>query len=95
VTPEGRVKDAVKRWLREHRIWYFMPVSNGMGVHGIPDVLCCHEGQFVGLEVKAPGKRNNVSAKQEFQMAAIVAAGGKCAVIDNVNQLSGVFHADT
>jgi len=93
-TPEAKVKAVVKQWFKDHHVWYFSPVSNGMGVHGIPDFICCANGKFYGIETKAPGKRNNVSAPQEFQMAAITAAGGKCAVVDNVNQLEGVFYAD-
>ena len=36
LTPEGRVKAAVKKWLSARNIWFYMPVQNGMGVTGIP-----------------------------------------------------------
>lgn len=52
-TPEGKVKDAVRRVLKKHGAWYFSPVSNGLGKHGIPDFVCCFEGRFVGIECKA------------------------------------------
>lgn len=52
-TPEGKVKDAVRRILKKHEVWYFSPVSNGLGKHGIPDFVCCFEGRFVGIECKA------------------------------------------
>jgi hypothetical protein len=95
VTPEGRVKNAIKAWLKKYHIWYFMPVSNGMGAHGIPDFICCWQGRFVGIEAKAPGKRNNVSPKQQVQIDAIQKAGGVAAVVDNVDQLLGVLeHAN-
>ncbi len=86
-TPEGRVKELVKRWLRARDIWYFMPVSNGMGTHGVPDFVCCWNGAFIGIECKAPGKRGNVSALQVMQIDAIRRAGGLAVVVDDPAQL--------
>jgi hypothetical protein len=88
MTPEGRVKAAVKRWLKERGVWHFCPVSNGMGAHGIPDFICCMNGRFVAIETKAPGKRRNVSANQEHQINLIHQAGGSAIVIDDVEQLT-------
>lgn len=87
MTPEGRVKAQVKQWLKARAVWFFMPVSNGMGSHGIPDFICCMNGAFVGIECKAPGKRSNVSALQQMQMTGIRTAGGRAIVVDNVEQL--------
>ena len=57
MTPEGKVKDKIRKFLKElPRCWHFAPVSNGMGVAGIPDILCVIDGRFVGIECKAPGK---------------------------------------
>lgn len=91
-TPEGRVKDAVKAWLKERGIWYYMPVQNGMGVTGIPDFVCCWQGQFLAIETKAPGKRANLSANQERQIQQIHQAGGAAVVVDDVSQLEGVLN---
>lgn len=52
-TPEGKVKEKVKDFLKEARIWYFMPANNGYGTSGIPDFVCIVEGIFVGIECKA------------------------------------------
>jgi hypothetical protein len=88
ITPEGKVKLAVKKWLTERGIWYFMPVSNGMGRHGIPDLLCCHQGRFLGLEIKAPGKRRTVTPNQIRELIKIKQAGGVALIIDDVQQLA-------
>lgn len=92
-TPEGRVKAAVKKRLKDLGVWYYMPVQNGMGVVGIPDFICCHNGKFVAIETKAPGKRGNLSANQERQIMNIHEAGGAAIVVDAVEQLEGVFDA--
>lgn len=86
-TPEGKVKDAVKKWLRERGYWFYMPVQNGMGVQGIPDFIICAAGQFIAIETKAPGKRENTTANQEARIAEIKQANGVAVVIDDPEQL--------
>ena len=87
MTPEGRVKAQVKDWLNAHGVWHFSPVSNGMGRHGIPDLICCAGGHFVGLECKAPGKRHTVTPLQQRELRKIDAAGGIALVVDDASQL--------
>ena len=96
-TPEGKVKEAIKRLLKAAGWWYFMPVSNGMGRHGIPDIIACKPtvitpdmvgqriGLFVGLECKAPGKLGTVTPLQERELKAIEAAGGIAVLADNAS----------
>ncbi len=86
-TPEGAVKAAVKRWLDARDIWHFSPVSNGMGRHGIPDLICCWDGRFLAIECKAPGKLANVSALQEREINNIRLAKGLAIVVDRVELL--------
>lgn len=90
-TPEGKVKDAIKKVLKKHGAWYFMPVSNGMGQVGIPDFICCWNGKFVGVEAKAPGKTANVTDNQLRVIGAIKKAGGLAWVIDDAQQLDSLL----
>jgi len=80
LTPEGRVKEKVKKVLTTHNVWYFMPVSNGFGKHGIPDFVCCVNGLFFTVETKRPGGKP--TALQEVQMRDIGKAGGRPFVVD-------------
>ena len=52
-TPEGKVKDAVKKILKSLNIYYFMPATGGYGRSGVPDIVCCVKGLFVAIECKA------------------------------------------
>jgi hypothetical protein len=90
-TPEGVVKDACKKYLKSIGCWYFMPVSNGMGMVGILDLNCCFQGRFVAIETKAPGKLSNTTANQDRVIAEIKAAGGLAIVVDNVEQVKSFF----
>ena len=99
-TPEGKVKEAIKKRLNkagiwqagqpkpaEVRGWYYMPVPNGMGVHGIPDFVCCINGLFVGIEAKAPGKVKDTTINQQKRHTEIISAGGVVLVVDDASQL--------
>jgi hypothetical protein len=103
MTPEGRVKAAVKKWLQMKAAWFFLPVSNGMGKHGIPDVIACMPvtvtpemvgmtiGVFFAPECKALGRRSQVTDRQLQEIEGIRAAGGVAGVVDAVSQLDEMF----
>ena len=52
-TPEGKVKASVKKILDELHVYHFSPFQAGMGRAGIPDIICCYNGRFIGIECKA------------------------------------------
>lgn len=90
-TPEGAVKDKVKKLLKEHGIFFFMPVSNGMGQVGIPDIIACMDGWFLGIECKAPGKRGNTTPNQERVLEEIAEHGGIAVVCDDPAQVEAII----
>lgn len=96
MTPEGAVKEGVKKLLKSRDIWYYMPVSNGMGQHGIPDFICCvpPSGKFLAIETKAPGRTNAVTPLQERAIGNIRSAHGWAIVIDDVSQLVSFLDGD-
>lgn len=91
MTPEARVKAACKKVLKDRGIWFYMPVQNGMGNVGIPDFMCCWNGRLLGIETKAPGKRNNTTENQKRILNAISEHGGLAVVVDDVSQLVEVL----
>jgi Holliday junction resolvase len=60
---------------------------------GLPDVICCAEGYFFGLETKMEGKRNNTSARQDYVRDLIRAAGGVYEVVTTPEQAVAVILA--
>ena len=95
MTPEGKVKEKVKKILKENGIWYFMPAANGFGRAGIPDIICCWDGKFMAIECKAPGKINNTTAHQERCIEEIRAAKGWAMVVDDPQQLQEFINERT
>lgn len=78
-TPEKRVKDACVEILKEFGAYYFFPVMGGYGRSGIPDIIACYRGRFIGIECKAGF--NSVTPLQAKELKAIDAAGGVTLVI--------------
>jgi hypothetical protein len=87
MTPEGKVKKRVKAILDEQQVYHFSPMQNGMGRAGIPDIVACHGGRFIGIECKAGS--NKPTALQERELSRILEAGGEAYVIneENIEQL--------
>ena len=85
-TPEGVVKREIAKTLKKLGVFYYMPVQNGMGRTGIPDFVVCINGKFLGIEAKAPGKANNLSANQIQVQKEIAQAGGYYLVISTVEE---------
>lgn len=82
-TPEKKVKDAVVKVLKQCGVYYFFPVTGGFGRSGVPDIIACYKGNFIGIECKAGS--NKPTALQEAEMAKINTAGGVCLVVSEKN----------
>ena len=82
-TPEKKVKDKVVKLLKANSVYYFFPNTHGFGRSGVPDIICCLGGFFVGIECKA-GK-NKPTALQEKEMQDIRNAGGRAIVVNEEN----------
>lgn len=60
---------------------------------GVPDILCCYKGQFVGFEVKAD--KGRLSKAQRLQNERIRLAGGRAVVVRSLLDVAAVLeHVD-
>lgn len=50
---EKDFENKVKRYLKEKECWVLKTWSNGIQREGVPDLLVCCNGFFVGVELKA------------------------------------------
>ena len=78
-TPESKVKLAVVKLLKQYGVYFFFPATHGYGRSGVPDIICCIGGKFLGIECKA-GK-NEPTALQQREINQIQAAGGMAMVV--------------
>ena len=83
MTPEAKVKKKVVAHLKDLGAYYFYPVTGGYGRSGVPDIIACMDGKFIGIECKA-GK-NKPTPLQEKNLNEIIAAGGVALVVSEAN----------
>jgi hypothetical protein len=81
--PEALVKKAVREILTANNIWFFMPVSFGMGYSGVPDFICCWGGRFLAIETKAGSAKP--TKLQDKVMQSISDHGGHVLVVNEAN----------
>jgi len=94
MTPEKKVKQRAVAQLKTMGAYYFYPVTGGYGSSGVPDIVCCLNGRFIGIECKA-GK-GKTTALQEKNLSEIRAAGGVALVVneENVDQLTQLLKSE-
>ena len=83
MTPEAKVKNAVKKLLTERGAYYFMPATGGYGRSGVPDIVGCYKGIFFGIECKAG--RGTTTALQDRELDSITKNGGTAIIINEHN----------
>ena len=89
--PESKVKSKVKKMLAEHGAYYFMPATHGYGSSGVPDIVACLHGKFLGIECKANGGKP--TALQMKNLRELSSAGGIAVLVDETgfNELSNLL----
>lgn len=85
-TPEGKVKKKLIEFLKSlgSDCFYYMPVQNGMGQTGIPDVMAIIKGVPFAFECKATPKQHP-TVLQAYALDRIHKARGVAWVVDSDN----------
>lgn len=71
---EKNFETRVKIFLKSQGCWILKTWSNGIQREGIPDLLVCCNGYFLGVELKAPN--GTVKPLQKFEIREIRDANG-------------------
>lgn len=71
---EKQFENKVKAFLKSENCWFVKFFANAYTKKGVPDILCCCNGYFVGIEVKAPD--GIASDLQLYNIEQIRKAGG-------------------
>ena len=84
---EKVVEDKIKQYLFENGFYYFKVHGSKFQVAGIPDIVSCIYGRFVGIEVKRPGAKNEQSEQQKIHERNIKKAGGVYLLVDDLSEV--------
>lgn len=76
---EKNFENKVKAFLNEQGCWILKTWSNGVQRSGVPDLLVCCNGYFIGVELKAPNGKP--SELQLWNIEKIREAGGIAIVL--------------
>jgi hypothetical protein len=87
---EKEITAQIMRFLKTVPCCYAWKTHGGMyGTAGLPDIICCYHGWFVGLEVKAPSGK--LSKLQEIMIQKINAAKGQAFKVTSVEEVKEIL----
>lgn len=81
---ESKLSSNIMKELRKRGAFCFKVHGSVTMMAGLPDIICCYKGHFIGFETKMPAKKDNVSAAQARVHELIRQAGGKAVVVWSV-----------
>lgn len=73
-TEENNITKRIKEFLTQNNIWHVKYFANSYTKKGIPDILACVNGLFVGIEVKTD--KGKLSPMQLYQAQEILNSQG-------------------
>lgn len=89
---EATILRACIRVAQEMGAWVHRVHSGGWARVGVPDLVLCHHGRFVAVEVKRP-RLGALSPIQRLTMGKIAAAGGVAIVATSAEELKDCLAA--
>ena len=88
---EKDIVAAIKRYLSTlgEDVFFWKEHGGPYGVSGVPDIICCYRGRFLGLEAKLPGGR--LTALQKQALEKINRAGGIARRVESVDDVKAII----
>ena len=88
---ERDVVAAIKKYLASlgSDVFFWKEHGGPYGTSGVPDIICCYKGHFLGLEVKLPGGR--LTELQKRAIDKINRAGGIACLVESVDDVRTVI----
>lgn len=80
---EKQIQNKIIKYLNSIGAYTIKTISTNR--NGCPDVICCLNGKFIALEVKAD--KGIVSKLQEYHIEQINKSGGVAAVVKSVDDV--------
>ena len=88
---EKDIVAAIRRYLGTlgEDVFFWKEHGGPYGASGVPDIICCYKGRFLGLEAKLPGGK--LTALQERALERINRAGGIARRVESVDDVRDVI----
>lgn len=90
---EKKIENKIKAHLKSIGAYVIKHHGNKFSQVGVPDLLVCYKGRFIGIEVKTPDGKP--TALQLHNIEEIQKSGGVAFIADNLEivkkKLEGIF----
>lgn len=88
---EKDIVAAIQRYLATlgEDVFFWKEHGGPYGSSGVPDIICCYKGRFLGLEAKLPGGR--LTALQTRALEKINRAGGIARRVESVEDVKEII----
>ena len=87
---EKNITAAIMRHLKTVPTCFAFKEHGGVyGTAGLPDIICCYRGRFIGFEVKTP--TGKLTKLQESTIAKIRAAKGEAFKVTSVEEVKEIL----
>ena len=88
---ERDVVAAIKKYLASlgSDVFFWKEHGGPYGTSGVPDIICCYKGRFLGLEVKLPSGK--LTELQKRAIEKINRAGGIACRVESVEDVRAVI----
>ena len=84
---EKAIETKIKIYLFKIGAYFIKIHGSNFQEPGIPDIIACYKGRFIGIEVKAPGKLTNQSEQQKIHQRNIEKAEGIYLLTDSLDDV--------
>ena len=88
---ERDIVTAIKKYLASlgSDVFFWKEHGSVYGTNGVPDIICCYKGRFLGLECKLPGGR--LTKIQKRTIEKINRAGGIACRVESIEDVKRVI----
>lgn len=88
---ESQLTSKVKNYVKSKGAYVEKIFGGGFQASGIPDLIACYNGLFIGIELKSPTGKGRASDVQKIKIKRIRDAGGIAFITDNLEDVKEVF----
>ena len=88
---ERDIVAAIKQYLASlgSDVFFWKEHGGPYGTSGVPDIICCYKGRFLGVEAKLPGGK--LTELQKRALGKINRAGGIARRVESVDDARAVI----
>ena len=86
---EKNIENKIKMYLKSKGAYFFKHHGNQFSQVGVPDIIACYKGQFIGIELK--NETGKTSPLQDVNIQMIRDAGGYSFIARSVEDVKVVI----